>query len=109
MEDRRTPFTRAGQPNAMELTLKFFATFREVVGSKFVDREFEDGSTVREVLESLEADYEGLEGELLEDGGLRPHINVLKNGREVLHLDGLATALEDGDTLAVFPPVAGGG
>ena len=61
MRDRHTPFTRAGQPNAMELTLKFFATFREAVGSKFVDREFDDGVTVREVLGALEADYEGLE------------------------------------------------
>jgi len=92
----------------MRVTLKFFATFREAVGSKFVDDEFDDGATVEEVLRSLEADYEGLEGQLLEDGDLRPHINVLKNGREVFHLDGIRTTLEDGDTLSVFPPVAGG-
>jgi molybdopterin synthase sulfur carrier subunit len=34
---------------------------------------------------------------------------VLKNGREVLHLDGLDTPLDDGDRVSVFPPVAGGG
>jgi molybdopterin synthase sulfur carrier subunit len=33
---------------------------------------------------------------------------VLKSGREVLHLDGMDTELEDGDQLSIFPPVAGG-
>ncbi|MFB6305007.1 MAG: ubiquitin-like small modifier protein 1 [Haloferacaceae archaeon] len=90
----------------MEVELKFFATFREAVGSKFVTREVDDGATVGDLLAALEAEYEGLE--LLEDGDLRPQINVLKNGREVLHMEGTATPLADGDTVAVFPPVAGG-
>jgi molybdopterin synthase sulfur carrier subunit len=33
---------------------------------------------------------------------------VLKNGREVVHMEGLATPLADGDAVSVFPPVAGG-
>jgi molybdopterin synthase sulfur carrier subunit len=93
----------------MHLQLKFFATFREAVGSKVVEREFDDGATVGVVLRALESEYEGLAGQLVEDGDLRPQINVLKNGREVLHMDGMETALDDGDTLSVFPPVAGGG
>lgn len=92
----------------MQLTLKFFATFREAVGEKAVDREFEEDATVGEVLATLEAEYEGLEGELLEDGELRPQINVMRNGREVLHIEGLDTELDEGDTLSIFPPVAGG-
>lgn len=92
----------------MELTLKFFATFREAVGSKIVDRSFPGASTVGDVLTALESEYDGLAGNLLEDGDLKPQINVLLNGREVLHMDGIDTAVSDGDTLAVFPPVAGG-
>lgn len=92
----------------MELTLKFFATFREAVGSKIVDRSFPDASTVGDVLAALEDEYDGLAGGLLEDGALKPQINVLLNGREVLHMDGVETAVSDGDTIAVFPPVAGG-
>ncbi len=91
----------------MHLELKFFATFREAVGSKVIEREFEDESTVGDVLSTLETQYDGLD--LLQNGGLRPQINVLKNGREVLHMDGIETRMEDGDTLAIFPPVAGGG
>jgi MoaD family protein len=92
----------------MDVQLKFFATFREAAGSKFVDREVEAGATVGDLLAGLERDYEGLAGELLVDGDLRPQINVLRNGREVLHQQGVDTPVENGDTVAVFPPVAGG-
>ncbi len=92
----------------MELELRFFATFREAAGGKTVYREFPDGSTTGDVLRELEAAYEGMNGRLIVDDELAPQINVLKNGREVLHLDGMDTPLEDGDRLSVFPPVAGG-
>jgi molybdopterin synthase sulfur carrier subunit len=92
----------------MELELRFFATFREAAGGKIVEAEFADGSSVGDVLRELEDEYEEMAGRLIVDGGLAPQINVLKNGREVLHMDGTATTLGDGDTLAVFPPVAGG-
>jgi molybdopterin synthase sulfur carrier subunit len=93
----------------MELELRFFATFRATVGQKTIYREFPDGATVGEVLGSLEEEFEGLAGELIEDGEIRDQLSVLKNGREVLHMEGIDTVLEDGDRLSVFPPVAGGG
>ncbi|WP_338740299.1 ubiquitin-like small modifier protein 1 [Haloplanus salilacus] len=93
----------------MDLELRFFATFREAVGQKTLEREFEDGATVGDVLSTLETEYVGMEGQLLDDEGeLQPNLNILKNGREVLHMEGPATVMEDGDTLSVFPPVAGG-
>lgn len=94
----------------MNLQLKFFATFRAVVGEKIVEREFPEGATVRDVLSTLEGEYPDLEGRLLDDEGeIQPQLSILKNGREVLHMEGADTPLSDGDTLAVFPPVAGGG
>jgi len=93
----------------MDLQLRFFATFREAVGQKTLEREFESGSTVGEVLLALESEYDGLEGQLLDDQGeLQSNLNILKNGREVLHMKGPQTPMEDGDTLSIFPPVAGG-
>ena len=93
----------------MELELRFFATFRAAVGQKTIHREYPDGATVGDVLGSLEEEFEGLAGELLEDGEIREQLSVLKNGREVLHMEGIDTEMEDGDRLSVFPPVAGGG
>ena len=93
----------------MDLELRFFATFREAIGQKTLEREFEDGATVGEILLTLESAYDGLEGNLIDDEGeLQPNLNILKNGREVLHMEGTETVMEDGDTLSVFPPVAGG-
>lgn len=93
----------------MEIELRTFATFRDAVGQKEVTREYDDEAvTVGEVLAGLEAEYDGLEGQLLKDGDLRPQLSVLKNGREVVHMEGPDTALSDGDSLSVFPPVAGG-
>lgn len=39
---------------------------------------------------------------------LRDLVNIIKNGRNVMFLAGLETTLEDGDVIALFPPVAGG-
>lgn len=92
----------------MELDLRFFATFREAVGQKDLTYEVTEGETVGDVLSSLEAEYEGLEGQLLDDGAVRSQLNVLKNGRNVIHMEDADTPLEEGDELAIFPPVAGG-
>ncbi len=93
----------------MQLELRFFATFRETVGQKTLEYEVADDATIFELLDELETEYDGLVGNLLNDGELAPQINVLKNGREVLHIEGVETELEEGDTVAIFPPVAGGG
>ena len=92
----------------MNLELRFFATFREAVGQKTIEREYDDGATVGDVLAELEVEFDGLEGQLLEDGAIRPQLSVLKNGRDVTHANGPETDLTGEDTLSVFPPVAGG-
>ncbi|OAQ52677.1 hypothetical protein HTG_10145 [Natrinema mahii] len=92
----------------MDIDLRFFATFREAVGEKERTRTVADDATVGDVLGSLEAEYEGLDGRLLADGEVRPQLSVLKNGRNVVHMAGVDTALADGDVVSVFPPVAGG-
>ncbi|WP_246998761.1 ubiquitin-like small modifier protein 1 [Halosolutus gelatinilyticus] len=94
----------------MEIELRFFATFREAVGTKERTRTVDDDATVGDVLAGLEAEYDGLDGRLLAEDGdaIRPQLNVLKNGRNVVHMAGPATDLDDGDVVSVFPPVAGG-
>jgi len=92
----------------MHLELRFFATFRAIVGEKTIEREFPDDTTVGDVLATLESEYPDMDGRLLDDGTIRSQLSVLKNGRDVIHMDGPDTALEGGDSLSVFPPVAGG-
>jgi molybdopterin synthase sulfur carrier subunit len=91
----------------MTLELRFFATFREAVGTKTITRDY-DASTVGEVLAALESEFEGLSGQILSDGAVQGQVNVLLNGRDVSHEQGADTPVGPDDTLSVFPPVAGG-
>ncbi|MGB9931076.1 ubiquitin-like small modifier protein 1 [Haloarcula amylolytica] len=90
----------------MQIELRFFANFREAVGQKTVQREYENGLQAGDVLRQLSEEF--TEMDLFEDGELREYLTILRNGTDITHLDGLETALEDGDELSVFPPVAGG-
>jgi len=92
----------------MNIELRFFATIRDAVGERTVAREVPPGTTVREVVAALEADCSGLAGMLLEDSDVADSITVLCNGTPLTHLDGAVTELEDGDRLAIMPPVTGG-
>lgn len=93
----------------MNLELRSFATFREAMGQKTIEREYDEGVSVGEVLADLESEFDGLEGRLLDgDGSIQPQLSILKNGRDVTHAQGPETPLEEGDTLSLFPPVAGG-
>jgi len=68
-----------------------------------------DGSTVGEVLKSLDASHPGF-GERLfdESGSLRRFVNVFLADEDVRFLQGLSTPVEDGQTLSIVPAVAGG-
>jgi sulfur-carrier protein len=68
-----------------------------------------DGATVGEVFTSLVEQYPGLRGNLLgDDGGLHKFVNVYKDDDDIRYLDGLNTAVGDGDVLSILPAVAGG-
>lgn len=76
----------------MKVLVKLFATLRK---ERFKSREFDlhEGSTVQQVLDMLSiiANEKTI--------GI-----IFINGKHA----GLESVLQDGDTLAIFPPVAGG-
>jgi sulfur-carrier protein len=75
-------------------------------GTKLVDVE---GATVREVVDNLVGRYPGLAGQLLgSDGSLNRFVNVFLNDTDVRHLDGLATAVDERDSVVLLPAMAGG-
>ena len=88
---------------------KLFADLAEITDGKHVAVDAEPGETVGAALSELVAEHPGLKDRIYdEEGDLREHINVLRNGVNVGNEDGLETELEDGDELALFPPVSGG-
>ncbi|MXV63637.1 MoaD family protein [Natronorubrum sp. JWXQ-INN-674] len=88
---------------------KLFADLAERAGDKHITVDATSGDTVGDALEKLLAEAPDLEERVLDDGELRSQINVLRNGTNVLvEEEGLETELEEGDELALFPPVSGG-
>lgn len=100
------------QPRQTEDTttveLRLFANFRQAVGQKHLEREYPGTVvTIAEILTDLEAAYPDLSF-FDDDGELREYISVLKDGTDIVHLDGIETTVEAGDRISLFPPVAGG-
>jgi len=91
----------------MSVTVRIPTTLRPLAGGS---SEVEvDGATVGDVLESLDAEHPGFSDRLLdEDGGLRKFVNIFVADDDVRFLDGLATPVPDGETVAIIPAVAGG-
>ena len=78
-------------------------------GEKAVDA---SGSTLSELIESLESNHPGIKERLVEDkdgqDDLRRFVNVYVNDEDVRFTGGLGTELSDGDQVVVLPAVAGG-
>ncbi len=92
----------------MPVEVKFFANFREIVGQKKVTM---SANSVQDLLLKIKDEYSELNQEIfsdLESAELKDFVNVMVNGRRIDMLEGTETELEDGDTVAIFPPVAGG-
>ena len=68
-----------------------------------------DGATIGEVLAAAVAAHPGLAGQVLaEDGAQHKFVNIYLNDDDVRYLDGLGTAVADGDEITILPAVAGG-
>lgn len=77
-----------------------------VGGAKEVDA---TGTSVGEVLKSLVEQHPSTESQLFSaDGELNRYVNVYLNDEDVRVLDGLETAVGEGDTLVILPAMAGG-
>jgi molybdopterin synthase sulfur carrier subunit len=68
-----------------------------------------DGASVGEVLSSLAAAHPQTQSQLFSaEGELNRYVNVYLNDEDVRVLDGLETAVGQGDTLVILPAMAGG-
>jgi len=89
------------------VTVKIPTQLRAVTAGE-AEMSIEDAGTVGEVLDGLYERYDGLRERIAEDGDLRRFVNVYVGGEDIRFLDGLETAVEDGDEVTILPAVAGG-
>jgi len=96
----------------MPITIKAFATVRDVIGMNGVAKiNIEKEITVEELFRKLSKDLGERFTKLVYDPqrkALAPGVRILVNGRDIDFLKGLSTTLKEGDTVAIIPPIAGG-
>ncbi|HIK20160.1 MAG TPA: MoaD/ThiS family protein [Synechococcus sp. M44_DOE_062] len=68
-----------------------------------------EGSTIRELLDSLERSCPGIKARLCDESGeLRRFVNFYVNSEDIRFLEGADTPLRDGDEVSIVPAIAGG-
>ncbi|MFP4050809.1 MAG: ubiquitin-like small modifier protein 1 [Thermoplasmata archaeon] len=93
----------------MAIKIKFFASLREIVGKEGISMEKDDLKDVGDVLKKISLSSNKIQKRFYDDGStLNKNLIVLKDGRNINYLDGLNTSVEEDDTIAVFPVIAGG-
>ncbi len=97
----------------MQVSVRFFTSLREIVGKKEETLKFPEDAkvTVDTVLKTLKQLYSERFAEYVYDhetGEVKEFLQFLVNGKSASTLNGLETELEDGDVLAILPPVGGG-
>ena len=82
--------------------VKLFAGLRKDAGIKETSIL---GMSVRAVLSELVLRYPALAEKLFENGQIRPHVVITLNGHPTTDMDAAVTGQ---DSIAIFPPIAGG-
>ena len=91
--------------------VRFYATFRPIVGGKHADLPVAEGATLGDLLEEILSRWPELREHLIgREGGFSKRANLFLDGRAARFLpEGLATPLAPGQEIDCFPAVAGGG
>ncbi len=91
----------------MTVTVRIPTTLRPLSGG--VSAVQVEGSTLAEVLASLNAAHPGFSDRLLDsEGNLHKFVNVFVADDDVRYMQGLETAVASGQTVSIIPAVAGG-
>jgi molybdopterin synthase sulfur carrier subunit len=97
----------------LQVSVRFFTSLREIADKKEETLKFPEGEkvTLDKVLKILAQRYGKRFVEYVYDDKtdeVKGFLQFLINGKSAATLNGLQTELEDGDVLAILPPVGGG-
>jgi sulfur-carrier protein len=68
-----------------------------------------DGTTIQDIIDSLEKQYPGLKERICDEKGeLRRFVNVYLNDEDIRFAQGKSTPVKAGDEVSVIPAIAGG-
>lgn len=101
--------TKSDDLKVIRVTVRFFATFKQITNQRDIEFSIEEGVTIQQLLNVVFDQYQTLRNKIFDENNeLKPWIHILKNGRNIKFLDGMETKITNGDVIALFPPVAGG-
>ncbi|MGC8498370.1 MAG: MoaD/ThiS family protein [Acidimicrobiales bacterium] len=91
----------------MSVTVRLPSQLRALVGG--ASEVPVEAATVRQAIAAVDERFPGIAGRVLDDrGSLRRFVNVFVADEDVRFLNGLDTALLEGQTVSLVPAVAGG-
>ncbi len=90
----------------MAITVRIPTPLRTLTDGK--DEVEISGQTVAELIENLEKRHPGIRDRLLDEKGVRRHVNLFVGDEDIRFLDNLDTELKEGDALVIVPAIAGG-
>ena len=92
----------------MTVKVRFFARFRELLGTDILVEPRAGTMLATVVAEVARKNTEGYDAIFDEKGTFHAFVILMRNGKRVELADAGTIAVADGDEIAVFPPVAGG-
>ena len=92
----------------MTAKIRFFARFRELLGTDILVEVRGKTSLLDQVKEIATKNKEGYDAIFDEKGAFREFVILMQNGRRIETAEAGTVMVADGDEIAVFPPVAGG-
>lgn len=96
--------------STINVTTKYFAALREIVGAESEEMDIPQESTVRDFIVHLSKKYGPKFSSYVfgESGNLRRSLAVVVNLEKVNHDSLESTRLREGDTVVILPPISGG-
>jgi molybdopterin synthase sulfur carrier subunit len=92
----------------MKIKVRSFAQFRDILGAEQILTVPHD-LTIRALLDQLANRGQNVKTALFDEGGaIHEYVILMLNGRRIDPVDAQTIPLNDGDEVAIFPPVAGG-
>ncbi|MCL2287654.1 MAG: MoaD/ThiS family protein [Candidatus Bathyarchaeota archaeon] len=96
----------------MQISIRYFTTLREITGKKEEKLIFSENKkiTITAVLETLSDKYGKAFTDYVfnSDEQVKSFLQLLINGTNTTTISGTEAAMQDGDVLAILPPVGGG-
>lgn len=92
----------------MVVRVKLYGIFRHKSGKGEIKISVD---SIKDLLKNISEQHEELREEIFDNGKdlvIKDFVTIAVNGRRIELLDGIDTKLEDGDTVMISPPLAGG-